>query len=290
MASPGARRIGRGAQALLAGLATLVALVAARPGATALVSSGGAPLATHGLARAQALAIAAASDLQYVMPALTERFTRATGQRVTVTYGSSGNFFSQIQHGAPFDLFFSADVEYPRRLAADGLVEPGSVVEYATGRIVLWWRKERPLPSGRGLAALLEPGVRRVAIANPEHAPYGRAAVAALRHARLYDQVRAKLVRGENVAQAAQFVESGNADAGILALSLALAPGLKERGAYYEVPEAFHLPITQAAAIINASRHKDGARAFLAAMRAPDAIRAMQAAGFRLPAEDGRAR
>lgn len=246
-------------------------------------------LVAPGDAVGQGIAVAAAADLQHVMPELAERFRRTAGRPVTITYGSSGNFFSQIQNGAPFDLFFSADIEYPRRLAVDGFVEPGSLVEYGTGRIVLWSRKDRALNTGRGLAALLDPGVRRIAIANPEHAPYGRAAVAALRHEHLYDQVRMKLVRGENVAQAAQFVESGNADAGIIALSLAMAPGLKERGVYYEVPETFHPPITQAAVVIRASRHKDVARAFLASLRTPKAVRLMQANGFRPSAPGVRA-
>ena len=247
------------------------------------------PLVAPGDAVGQGIAVAAAADLQHVMPELAERFRRATGRLVTVTYGSSGNFFSQIQNGAPFDLFFSADIDYPRRLAVDGFVEPGSLFEYATGRIVLWSRKDRALKVGRGLAALLDAGVRRIAIANPEHAPYGRAAVAALRHEDLYERVVAKLVRGENVAQAAQFVESGNADAGIIALSLAMAPGLKERGVYYEVPETFHPPITQAAVVIRASRHKDVARAFLASLRTPEAVRLMQANGFRPSAPGVRA-
>ena len=114
----------------------------------------------------QGIAVAAAADLQHVMPELAGRFRRATGRPVTITYGSSGTFFSQIQHGAPFDLFFSADVEYPRRLEADGLIEKGSLYEYATGRIVLWSRTERPVSANRGLQALLDAGVRRIAIAN----------------------------------------------------------------------------------------------------------------------------
>ena len=241
-------------------------------------------LVAPGDAVGQGIAVAAAADLQHVMPELAGRFRRATGRPVTITYGSSGNFFSQIQHGAPFDLFFSADVEYPRRLEADGLIEKGSLYEYATGRIVLWSRTERPVSANRGLQALLDAGVRRIAIANPDHAPYGRAAVAALRHEQIYDRVRAKLIRGENVAQAAQFVESGNADAGIIALSLALGPRLQERGAYYEIPAEFHQPIVQAVAIMKASRHKDVARAFLASMRTPEAVRLMQENGFRLSA------
>ena len=240
-------------------------------------------------ASGESVTIAAAADLQHVMPLLTAQFQRATGHRATVTYGSSGNFFSQIQNGAPFDLFFSADIEYPRRLEGEGLIEKGSLYEYATGRIVMWFRKGRPLKVSLGLQALLDVGVRRIAIANPDHAPYGRAAVAALQHEQLYDRVRSKLIRGENVAQAAQFVESGNADAGIIALSLALAPRLRDRGTYYEIPAAFHQPIVQAAAIMKASRHKDAARAFTAFLRTPDALRLMQTFGFSPSSPGGRA-
>ena len=129
---------------------------------------------------AQTLTAAAAADLQSAMPTLAARFHEATGATIAVTFGSSGNFFSQIQNGAPFDLFLSADIEYPRRLEAEGLADPGSIVEYATGRIVVWSRKDRALDLKRGLQTLLDSSVRRIAIANPEHAPYGRAGVAAL--------------------------------------------------------------------------------------------------------------
>ncbi|MCC7418271.1 MAG: molybdate ABC transporter substrate-binding protein [Acidobacteria bacterium] len=231
-------------------------------------------------APAQGLTIAAASDLQSVMPIVADRFEQATGQTVTVTFGSSGNFFSQIQNGAPFDLFFSADIDYPRRLAADGLVEPGSITLYAIGRLVLWARRASTLDVARGLQTLLDPRVRRVAIANPETAPYGRAAVAALRHAGLYDRVRPKLVLGENVAQAAQFVDSGNADAGLIAESLALDPRLRDRGVSHEIPAGDYPPIEQAAAIVQASSRKPAARAFLAFLRTPAIVRLMQTYGF----------
>ena len=234
-------------------------------------------------AAAQELTIAAAADLQPIFPALAKQFEAETDRRVAVTFGSSGNFFSQIQNGAPFDLFFSADVNYPRRLADSGLVEPGSLSLYATGRIVLWVRKDSGIDLGRGLQALLSPRVRRIAVANPEHAPYGKAAVAALRHARLYDAVRGKLVLGENVAQAAQFVDSGNADAGIIALSLALTPALKNSGAMHEIPAGSYPPIEQSVAMLRASRHKETARQFLAFLERPEVIDKMRAFGFARP-------
>ena len=181
-------------------------------------------------AQSPPLAVAAASDLQSVLPALAARFEHDASSRVTLTFGSSGNFFAQIQNGAPFDSVPSADADYPRRLEAAGLTEPGTLQPYAIGRLVLYASTPSGLNLGRGLAVLTDARVRRIAIANPEHAPYGRAAVAALRHERLYDLVRPKLVLGENVSQAAQFVQSGNAEAGLLALSLALAPALRTSG------------------------------------------------------------
>jgi molybdate transport system substrate-binding protein len=227
------------------------------------------------------LAIAAASDLQSVFPLVAQRFERETGQRVALTFGSSGNFFAQLQNGAPFDLFFSADVEYPRRLDASQLAEPGTMYEYATGRIVLWSRSDGGVRVDQGLAVLADPKVRRIAIANPDHAPYGRAAVAALQHEQLYDRVRSKLVLGENISQAAQFAQSGNADAGILALSLALAPALRNEGSYLEIPETFHPPLRQAAIVVRASRNKDSARKFLEFLKTPEIVRLMEEYGFR---------
>ena len=232
---------------------------------------------------APALAVAAASDLQSVLPALASRFERETSRRVTLTFGSSGNFFSQIQNGAPFDLFFSADIDYPRRLEAAGLTEPGTLQPYATGRLVLYASTASGLDLRRGLAVLTDARVRRIAIANPEHAPYGRAAVAALTHERLYEQVRAKLVLGENVSQAAQFVQSGNAEAGLLALSLARAPALRASGTYVDVPAAFYPTIEQAAVVIKASSRKDAARQFLAFLGRPEIAQMLTDAGFLPP-------
>ena len=243
-------------------------------------------LALAGPAAAQApaaLAIAAASDLQSALPALAARFERETGRPVTLTFGSSGNFYSQIQNGAPFDLFLSADVDYPRRLEAAGLTEPGTLRPYAIGTLVLYAPTRAGLDLREGLAVLADPRVRRIAIANPAHAPYGRAAVAALTHARLYDRVRGKLVLGENISQAAQFVQSGNAEAGLLALSLALAPALRAGGTYVEVPDTFYPAIEQAAVVVKASSRKDAARQFLAFLGRPEIVGLLKDAGFLLP-------
>jgi molybdate transport system substrate-binding protein len=235
----------------------------------------------------QPLAVAAASDLQVILPAVATAFERTTGEKVNISFGSSGNFLAQIKNGAPFDVFLSADIEYPRELDREGLAEPGTLLPYATGSLVLWTRTGSGVDVGRGLETLLSDRVRHIAIANPEHAPYGRAAVAALRAAGLYEKVRGKLVLGENVSQAGQFVQSGNADAGLVPLSFAHAPAASATGQYVAVPSSLYPPIEQAAVVVRASRNKDAARAFLAFLNQP-ATRALFAdAGFG-PAPSGR--
>ena len=170
------------------------------------------------LCAAQEITVAAAADLQFAFQDVATRFEKETGKHLKLIFGSSGNFFAQIQNGAPFDVFFSADIDYPKRLETVGLAEPGTLDRYATGKIVLWLPNDSKLDLSRGLQVLLDPGIRKIAIANPEHAPYGRAAVAALRHENLYDKVSAKFVLGENISQTASFVMSGSADIGIVAL------------------------------------------------------------------------
>jgi len=234
-------------------------------------------------AAAQPLKVAAASDLQGVLPAIAAEFEKATGHVVALTFGSSGNFFTQIRNGAPFDLFLSADLQYPRQLERSGQADKGSLYEYASGRIVLWTRNDSKIDLRGGLAALAGADIRRIAIANPDHAPYGRAAIAALQHQGIYDRVQSKLVRGENVSQAAQFVESGNAEVGVIALSLALSPALKRAGRYIEVPESFHPPIEQAAVVLATSPQKDLAKDFLQFLKRSETVRLLQSYGFVLP-------
>lgn len=230
-----------------------------------------------------ALMVAAASDLQTVMPAIVERFQKATGTAVRVSFGSSGNFTSQIQNGAPFDVFLSADSEYPKRLAAGGFVDGASMVVYANGHLALWTRTGSGVDVTRGLAVLTDPAVKRIAIANPDHAPYGRAAVAALKHEGLYERVQPKLVLGENVSQAAQFAESGNADVGLFSRSLALDPALKARGRFVDVPATSYPPIQQAGVVVQSSRNKAAARRFLAFVRTPEIVQLLTASGFAAP-------
>jgi molybdate transport system substrate-binding protein len=236
-------------------------------------------------ARAGELKIAAAADLTFAFSDVGASFQKQTGNVVKFAYGSSGNFFAQIQNGAPFDLFFSADVGYPQKLEAAGLTVPGTIYEYASGKLVMWVPNGSKLDLGRGLAALLDPGIRKIAIANPLHAPYGAAAVDAMRHDRVYEKVKAKLVLGENISQTAQFVQSGNADVGLLALSLAVAPAMKDKGRYVEVPTQDYPPIIQAAVIIKSSRNKELANQFLKFMKEPETVKLMERYGFSVPKE-----
>jgi molybdate transport system substrate-binding protein len=237
---------------------------------------------------AQEITVAAAADLQFAFQDVAARFENQTGAHVKLIFGSSGNFFAQIQNGAPFDVFCSADVSYPQKLEAAGLTEPGTLYRYATGKIVLWVPKASPLDLGRGLPVLLDPGVHKIAIANPEHAPYGRAAVAALQHEKIYDQVSSKFVLGENISQAASFVVSGSADAGIVALSLALAPAMKEKGRYIEIPADEYPAIEQAAVLLKSSpqqspAQKEQARRFLNFLKDPAIVEVMRGYGFSVP-------
>jgi molybdate transport system substrate-binding protein len=235
---------------------------------------------------AQEITIAAASDLQFAFQDVKPRFEKDAGTRVKLVFGSSGNLFTQIQNGAPFDLFFSADIEYPQKLEAAGLAEPGSLYEYGTGKLVLWVPRNSRLDLGRGLQVLLDPEVRKIAIANPEHAPYGRAAVAALRQGRIYEKVADRLVLGENISQAASFVVSGSADVGIVALSLALAPSLKEKGKYVAVPASQYPAIRQAAVVLRSSKQKRVAEQFLAYLKTPAVIELLRNYGFSGPNQD----
>ncbi len=234
-------------------------------------------------AGAEELKIAAASDLTFAFNDVVAQFQKQTDNKVKLSYGSSGNFFSEIQNGAPFDLFFSADVGYPQKLEAAGLTEPGTVYEYASGKLVMWVPNSSKLDLNRGLATLLDPGIRKIAIANPLHAPYGTAAVAAMRHDSIYDKVKSKLVLGENISQTAQFVQSGNADVGLLALSLAIAPAMKDSGRYVEIPSADYPPLIQAAVILKSSRNKELATQFLKFLKEPGTVALMERYGFSIP-------
>lgn len=234
--------------------------------------------------RAQELRVAAAADLQPGMKDLAAKYQTQTHRNVEMVYGSSGNFFTQIENGAPFDLFFSADLSYPTKLIDQGLADKDSLYRYGLGRIVIWASADQHLNvSEKGFQSLLSPQVKKIAIANPEHAPYGRAAVAALEKAGLYDQVKCKLVYGENISQAAQFVQSQNAQVGLIALSLAISP-MMAGGDRWLVPFDFHPPLQQAVVIIAASKNKKAAADFLNFVRSPAGREVLSNYGFLPPA------
>jgi len=234
-------------------------------------------------AQGKEIRVAAAADLKFAMSELSEKFEKQTGTKVNVTFGSSGNFFSQIQNGAPFDLFFSADIDYPQKLEADGLAEPGTLYEYAVGRIVIWTPADAKVDVAKqGWKTLLDARVEKIAIANPEHAPYGRAAVAALQKAGIYETVKAKLVYGENISQTAQFVQSGNAQAGIVAMSLAVSPAMRD-GKRWEIPAEMHPAIEQGAIVLKDARNKEAARAFLEFVKSAAGRATLAEYGFAFP-------
>src|ERR1039458_6036730 len=243
-------------------------------------------LLTGTFAASQEITVAAAADMSAALPQLVTAYTKKTGQTVKLSFGSSGNLTNQIRNGAPFDVFFSADEQYPQQLIAEGLALKDSLYRYAVGRLVLWVPNDSPLDLPKlGMQALLDPTVNKISIANPATAPYGRAAAAALRHFGIYDQVSSRLVLGENVAQAAQLVVSGNAQAGPIALSHALAPALKDKGRYWTVPLDAYPTLNQAAVVLSKSKQQDAASRFLEFFRSPEATSLLTGYGFSLPAE-----
>jgi len=230
------------------------------------------------------LTVAAAADLSSALQEIADRYEKKTGVHLKLSFGASGALTQQIQNGAPFDLFFSADMDYPRQLIAAGAADPASLYQYAVGKVVLWVPADSPLDlDHKGMSVLLDPSVKKIAVANPQHAPYGRAAVAALKHAGMYDQIADRLVLGENVAQAAQFVESGNAQAGFVALAHAVAPGMRGKGKYWEVPADFYPPLAQGVVVLSHSQNKKEAAEFLEYIKTKEAAELLQKFGFTLP-------
>jgi molybdate transport system substrate-binding protein len=234
-------------------------------------------------AHAGQITIAAASDLKFAMDEIAASFRKAhPGDAVEVVYGSSGNFHAQIQQGAPFDLFFSADIAYPRELAQRGLAA-SEVKSYAIGRIVLW---SASLDATRmTLASLTDPKITRIAIANPKHAPYGKRAEEALRAAGVWEKVEPKLVYGENIAQTAQYVQTGNAQVGIIALSLAVNPQLESKGGYWLIPDNLHQPLEQGFLITKRAAGNPLATRFADFMSSKPVRAIMMRHGFVLPGE-----
>lgn len=208
------------------------------------------------------LRVAAAADLEPVLPPILRDFQNDTGIHVDATYQSSAMLTAQIQNGAPFDLFLSADMGYPKRLVSAGLAETASLTKYASGTLVLWTRKDAHLPPP-SVTFLSDPALKRLAIADPDRAPYGRAAVATLTSVHLYDKLRPRIVRAENIAQAAQFVESGNAQAGLISLTSALTAQLASSGTYFLIPRPLYPPIEQGVVVIRQSKQQAAAHQFL---------------------------
>lgn len=235
-------------------------------------------------AAADAPAIAAASDLSAALPEVAAAFQARTGQTVRLTFGSSGNFTQQIRNGAPFEVFLSADEAYVDDLAKAGRTE-GAGALYAIGRLGLFAPQGSTVrvdPALKGLAAAIQAGrVRKFAIANPEHAPYGRAAREALQHAGLWAGLQGRLVLGENVSQATQFAISGGADAGMIPLSLALTAPVKAAGAFALVPADWHRPLRQRGVLIRDA--SPTARAFFAFLQGREARAILARYGFTLP-------
>jgi molybdate transport system substrate-binding protein len=214
------------------------------------------------------LRVAAAADLEPVLPPILADFQRATGIHTEVTYQASAMLTTEIENGAPFDLFLSADLSYPKRLIDDGLADAaGSAdsttpITYARGTLVLWTRKDSGLPP-LSLDLLRDPRLKRLAIANPDRAPYGRAAVAALKNLHLYEALKPRIVTAENIAQAAQFVDSANADAGLISLTSALTSRLAAVGSYFVIPRNLYPPIEQGAVIVSKTRQRAAAHKLL---------------------------
>ena len=229
------------------------------------------------------LRLAAAADLEPVLPPILEQFRQATGIRVEATYQASAMLTTQIMNGAPFDLFLSADLSYPKRLIDAGLAEGknGAPVTYAKGTLVLWTRKDSRLPPP-SLDLLRNPALKRLAIANPERAPYGRAAVSALAKLNLYEVLKPRLVTAENIAQAAQFADSANADAGLISLTSAMTPRMTSAGNYYVIPRDLYPPIEQGVVIVKKTQQREAAHRLLdSLLSAP--VQAMLAKGGLTP-------
>jgi molybdate transport system substrate-binding protein len=232
------------------------------------------------------LTVAAASDLKFALDELVAEFhTNQPVVRVKITYGSSGNFFAQLQNKAPFDLYFSADVAYPRKLVEAGFALNSNLFLYAVGRMVVWTPKESSIDLDRlGMQSLLAPSVKKIAIANPQHAPYGAAAVAAMKALNVHEQSASKLVLGENIVQTAQFVQSGAADIGIIALSLAIAPQMRDAGRYWEIPLDSYPKMEQGGIILNWTKDPAGARALRDFVLGAHGREVLKRYGFFLPA------
>lgn len=242
---------------------------------------------TSTVSRERTVTVAVAADMKFAMDDIIVQFQQQHPEiQVQATYGSSGNFYSQLVNQAPFDMFLSADVDYPRRLIQKNLARADTEFLYAVGSIVVWVPKDSPIPVEMlGMEALLHPTVRKIAIANPRYAPYGRAAEAAMKSLGVYEKVQNRLVYGESVIQAAHFIESGAADIGIIGHSLAMSPAMRDKGRFWEVPRTSYPRRDQAGVILNGARDRAAAETLRAFILGPAGKAVLHRYGFSLPGE-----
>ncbi|SHM32393.1 molybdate transport system substrate-binding protein [Cyclobacterium lianum] len=231
--------------------------------------------------REKPVLVAAASDLKFALDSIIIVFSETNPVIIRPIYGSSGKLYEQISNQAPFHIFMSADVAYPKLLEEKALTS-SAIYLYGLGRLVIWSRKIDTAPLG--MTAFQQAGVKKIAIANPDHAPYGERAVEALTYYRMYDSLSSRLVLGENISQAAQFVSTGAADAGIIALSLALSPTMKRyQTSYFLIPEESHQPLLQGAVMTSHGGNSKGAASFMAFLKTETAIKILNYYGFNQP-------
>jgi molybdate transport system substrate-binding protein len=248
------------------------------------VGCGGQPA---GNAAGREVRVAAAADLKFALEEVSAEFMATNpGIKVSVAYGSSGTLFAQLTYDAPFDLFLSADIDYPRKLVEQGKATKDSEFLYAVGHLVVWVPNGSRLdPDKLGLRVVTDPAVKKVAVANPRTAPYGRAAEAALKTLGVYDEVKDRLVFGENIAQTAQFVETGAADVGLIALSLARSPAMKDKGRYWSVPVDAYPRLEQGGVILSGAKDGEATRTLRTFLTGADGRAVLKRYGFILPGE-----
>lgn len=233
------------------------------------------------------LRVAAASDLKFALGEVVAAFEKESPAiHVEPTFGASGVLFEQLTNKAPFDVFLSADITYPRKLVEQDLAAADTEFLYAYGELVLWTSNDSGIDVAKlGIQALSDPKVRKIAIANPKTAPYGRAAEAALKSLGVYDDVKDRLVLGGNISEAAQYVESGAADIGLIALSLAVAPAMRDKGSYWQVPADAFPPLEQGGVILSSAQDRAAAEKFRAYLVSPAGRKILTNFGFNLPGE-----
>ncbi|HEY6339727.1 MAG TPA: molybdate ABC transporter substrate-binding protein [Candidatus Sulfotelmatobacter sp.] len=242
------------------------------------------PVLSAAEAGSKQITVAAAADLSIALQEIAANYEKQSGVQVKLSFAASGALTQQIQNGAPFDLFFSADMDYPHQLIAAGDADAATLYRYAVGTLVLWAPSASPLDiANQGDKVLQDPSVKKIAIANPQHAPYGRAAVAALKYFGVYEQVRDRIVMGENVSQAAQFVESGNAQVGFIALAHAVPMAMRGEGKFWKVPAEAYPALDQGVVVVSHSPHKREAAAFVDYIKTNASVEVFRRYGFTVP-------